>query len=137
MTKEEKIENKTEKKEKKWDLNPLNWARHIGTRALAGIAGLPSRVAAKAHHIIAKPQQILDKEFWKDLGKNIMKTPKAIWKTISGAVYRPDRGKEKLEDNFKDYGKTWGPDADDKNGFVRNAKKATWYAGKVAAPITG
>ena len=55
-------------------------------------------------HIYARPQQLISGGFWKDLGKNILKTPRAILTTLSGAVYRPHRDKVKFEDNFKDYG---------------------------------
>lgn len=71
------------KKEKKWDLNPLNWVRHIGTRALSGIGGFPYRLGAKMQHIVARPQQLWSKAFYKDIGKNILKTPKAMLTTIT------------------------------------------------------
>lgn len=124
------------KKEKKRDINPLNWVRHIGTRALSGIAGFPSRVMAKVKHIAARPQQLWSKQFYTDLGKNILRTPKAILTTISGAVYKPHRDIVKFEDNFKDYGPEFA-NATDKNAIVRNGKKALRGIGKVAAPITG
>lgn len=54
--------------------------------------------------------------------------------TVTGAVYKPHRDKVKFEDNFKDYGPTFGPDAKDKNWFVRNGKKALWFGGKFAMP---
>lgn len=126
-----------EKKERKRDINPLNRIRHVGTRALSGVVALPSRVAAKMNHIVARPQQLVSGGFWKDLGKNILKTPGAILTTLSGAVYKPHRDKVKFEDNFKDYGPTFGPDAADKNRLVRNGKKALWVGGKVAAPLGG
>lgn len=94
-------------KKGKIDWNPLNRVRHIGTRALSGVVGFPSRVAAKVNHIVARPQQLVSGGFRKDLGKNILKTPGAILTTLSGAVYRPHRDKVKFEDNFKDYGPTF------------------------------
>lgn len=58
---------KETKKKGKIDRNPLNWVRHIGTRALSGIGGFPSRVAAKLNHIVARPQQLVSGKFYKDL----------------------------------------------------------------------
>jgi len=71
--------------------------------------------------------------FWKDLGKNIIKTPGAILTTITGAVYRPHRDKVSFVDNFKDYGPEFANPAD-KSAIVRGGKKALRFAGKVAAP---
>ena len=135
--KEEKGDDKDakwwDKKGKKWDRNPGNRLRHISTRALSGIVALPSRIVAKGQHIIARPQQLWSKWFWKDIGKNIMRTPAAIWTTISGAVYRPHRDKVKFENNFKDYGPEFA-NPTDTSKLVRWGKNALWFAGKVAAP---
>lgn len=125
--------SKPAKKKGKWDINPLNWARHIGTRALSGIVGFPSRFAAKLHHIAARPQQLISGKFYKDLGKNIIKTPGAILTTLSGALYRPHRDKVKFEDNYKDYGPEFA-NPTDKSKIVRFGKKALWFGGKVAVP---
>lgn len=129
-SKKEEKADKPAKKEKNRDRNLFNWARHIGTRAIAGVGLLKARAFAKVHHFFAKPQQIFSKELYKNARTNIKRIPKAIGTTISGALYKPHRGKEKFVDNFTDAGKTWGPDADDKNWFVRNGKKLTWFLGK-------
>lgn len=133
---EVKEEKKPAKKERKWDINPLNWARHIGTRALSGVLGFPSRVAAKVKHIVARPQQLWSKQLYKDIGKNILKTPKAILTTITGAFYKPHRDSVKFEDSFKDYGPEFA-NPTDKSKLMRVGKKALWGAGKVAVPVTG
>lgn len=40
VTEEKPVSEKKSKKKlsDKWDINPLNWVRHIGTRALSGLA---------------------------------------------------------------------------------------------------
>lgn len=91
---------------------------------------------AKLKHIGARPQQLVSKQFYKDLWTNLLRTPKAILTTISGAVYKPHRDIAKFEDNFKDYGPEFA-NPTDKNAIVRNGKKALWYAGKVALPLGG
>lgn len=124
--KEVKKDEKKKKRYQKIDFNPLNRARYLGTRFVSDVAAVPLRAHAKVMHVDARPQQLWNKAFWKDLGKNIIRTPKNILTSIGAAFYKPLRGKAKFEDNFKDYGPTFGPDAKD----YKVLKKSSRFAGK-------
>ena len=83
----EKPKVETKKKEKKpnnFSRNPLN--RVVGTAAsvVGGVGTFIHRRNAKVEEIGAEPSQLVKKQFWKDLGHNIKKAPKQIWKTMTG-----------------------------------------------------
>lgn len=129
-----KVEETKKKKERKWDLNPLNRARYTGTRILSGVGGFGSRIAAKVNASIARPQDIFHPKYRTDMGKNIMKTPKAMLKSITGGVYKPHRKETQFEDIYKGYNPTRWPGAKKQ----KTAKNVVRGVGKIAGfPVAG
>ena len=129
-----KKESEKTKKERKRDLNPLNWARYTGTRILSGVGGFGSRIAAKINASIARPQDIFHPKYRTDMGKNIMKTPKAMLKSITGGVYKPHRKETQFEDIYKGYNPTRWPGAKKQ----KTAKNVVRGVGKIAGfPVAG
>jgi len=120
------------KKSWKVDINPLNRARHLWTRVLSWVGGFTSRVSAKINATLARPQDIFYGKYRTDIGKNIIRTPKAIAKTISGTFYKPHRDGVQFEDVYKWYGPTRWP-----NTQKYKIKKVPRFVGKFLAPFGG
>jgi hypothetical protein len=92
-----------------------------------GVIGTASLIWTKSLDIFARPQQLFTKQFWKDIGHNVVHTPEAILKTIWGTVNKDLRSTKKhtyFRNVVQDYGKTRWPDS--KNRF----KKTLWFLGK-------
>lgn len=115
-----------EKKKRKRDLNPLNWIKYGATRLATGVVGTAALIGTKSLDIVARPQQLFSKQFWKDIGHNIVHTPGAILKTIWGTFNKNLRSTKKhtySRNIFQDYGKS-------RTETKNPVKKVLWFLGK-------
>ena len=127
--KKEKIEKTESANGKKRNFNPIKAGKHLFKRGL-WLVSTPFQLAAKAAAVITRPQELLEKDFWKDLGTNIKKGIWSLPKVLTGLVYAPHRKPTEFVNMHKAYGKTRWPSGE--KGVEGLLRSFGWTVGKIA-----
>ncbi|MEI7478229.1 MAG: hypothetical protein WCJ81_07235 [bacterium] len=61
----------------------MNRAWYAGKEAVSGAVMVPTRIIAKAAHIISRPQQLFTGDMWSDLSTNVGNGVGNFFRTIS------------------------------------------------------